>query len=538
MKKNIQRGQTGRFRHALSALLPLLLLWPSTHPPALAEAQVSTPIETAWYFYRQAQDIGALKAPHQRPATAPPPPPIGPESGLQVEETRPSWARESVAQVWALLANKGPAEHMPTLYHDALHTWWRDGAAKALPLLSTSALLALHPANETQRDDAAQAWMLRAMLEFGLGHEEAARSTMTLAVDALPQSASAWQFLGTILQAQKGTGSELQVLLAFQNARDLQTPASTSDPFLAEARAFLLSRLGELFYRLKQPMPAQEHWTQAAQAYEALAFQTKLRHHTTNAIKAASNAAFTQADLDQYSQAAATLSRAIELSRALIERDPTMEAQSDVANLLRAQSDFFIRLGKPCERKRVRREALEILQELAELDPLLYQFQLNQLDRHKLTLTSEDKDCEGRAFPVKLTIDELPRLPTRQELADTLVTQWDSSIRIWQDYSRFLMQEGLKGDASRAAQWSLRVLDIQLRMDRATPARYRLDVARTLMRIGSLHQMAGHRELALKSYQFAQAYWDPATQAQPPHPLSNDIRRILDKRIALLASNL
>ena len=85
-----------------------------------------------------------------------------------------------------------------------------------------------------------------------------------------------------------------------------------------------------------------------------------------------------------------------------------------------------------------------------------------------------------------------------------------------------------------AAQWSLAALGLQLRMAASEPGKHDQALARTLTRIGSLHQMSGKPALALASYREALAAWGKVRGTSDAPRWLPDIVETLKGRIAQL----
>ena len=429
--------------------------------------------------------------------------------------------QDQQAGTWALLADKGPAAQMPALYRQALHAWWRGEPAQALQGLSLDVLQRAQSGTPAAEAGLAQAWMLRTMLQSTLRDPRGATDTGWLATIALPERPEPWHLLGQLLIESPGVNHLVQAHGALSRALALY-PADNQ-----AAIARLHDTLGRLLEDMKRPGEAGEHWLKAMGLHAAMRSEADTVH-TDAASRAGLNAARMQALQGQHTQALQTLDKVLVWRRALAEREPTLMRQHDVATVLLNQNQSHQKLKQTCLGEAAWREARSIVSELAEIDPARFLERKKQSARPPLPPgTCQSTEASVLRSPTPLT------LPTSAVLEALPAAEWKAQIEAWQDESR--MQEGMApAQSALAAQWSLAALGLQLRQAASEPGQHEQAVARTLTRIGSLHQMSGKPALALASYREALAAWGKVRGTRDAPRWLPDIVETLEGRIAHL----
>nr|WP_315193224.1 carboxypeptidase-like regulatory domain-containing protein [uncultured Aquabacterium sp.] len=429
--------------------------------------------------------------------------------------------QDQQAGTWALLADKGPAAQMPALYRQALHAWWRGEPAQALQGLSLDVLQRAQGGTPAAEAGLAQAWMLRTMLLSTQRDPRGATDTGWLATIALPERPEPWHLLGQLLMESPGVNHLVQAHGALTRALALY-PA---DHPAAIAR--LHDTLGRLLEDMKRPGEAAEHWLKAMGLHAAMRSEADTVH-TDAASRAGLNAARMQALQGQHTQALQTLDKVLVWRRALAEREPTLMRQHDVATVLLNQNQSHQKLKQTCLGEAAWREARSIVGELAEIDPARFLERKKQSARPPLPPGT----CQSTEASVLRSHTPLT-LPTSAVLEALPAAEWKAQIEAWQDESR--MQEGMApAQSALAAQWSLAALGLQLRLAASEPDQHEQAVARTLTRIGSLHQMSGKPALALASYREALAAWGKVRGTRDAPRWLPDIVETLEGSIAHL----
>lgn len=425
-----------------------------------------------------------------------------------------------LAGTWALLTDKGPATQMPALYRQALHAWWRGDPAQALQALPLDVLQRAPSGTPAADAGLAQAWMLRAVLQSTLRDHRGATDTGWLATIALPDRPEPWHLLGQLLMHQL-SGSPSQAHGALTRALALYPTDNTA------AIARLHDTLGRLLEGMKRPREAGEHWLKAMALHAAMRSDADTVH-TDAASRAGLNAARMQAMVGQHAQALATLSDVLVWRRALATREPTLMRQYELTTTLLNQELSHQKLKQTCLGEAAWREARSIASELAEIDPARFLERKKQSARPPLPPGT----CQNTEASALRSHTPLP-LPTSAVLEALPAAEWKAQIEAWQDESR--MQEGMApAQSALAAQWSLAALGLQLRLAASEPGQHEQALARTLTRIGSLHQMSGKPALALASYREALAAWGKVQGTRDAPRWLPDIVETLKGRIAHL----
>jgi len=532
--------QLSRPGEAMAVVNDVLLTWPASlaTSPAPVTLLVSAP-ETvvAWREFHLGQLV--LRTSEQaRVAALAAAAKVGPQQ-LKMEGLA-GWAVAldplgQPAGTWALLADKGHAAQMSALYREALQDWWRGDPKQALQVLSMVALQRAPVGTPSKDADLAQAWMLRVMLQLALGDSPAAIDTGWLATMTLPERPELWHLLGQLQMHHPGdTPSQAHGALtrahgSLTRALALYTAdgKAATHPQNGKAIARLHDTLGRLLEDMKRPGEAAEHWLKAMGLHAAMRSEADTVH-TDAASRAGLNAARMQALQGQHTQALQTLDKVLVWRRALAEREPTLMRQHDVATVLLNQNQSHQKLKQTCLGEAAWREARSIVSELAEIDPARFLDRKKQSARPPLPPgTCQSTEASVLRSPTPLT------LPTSAVLEALPAAEWKAQIEAWQDESR--MQEGMApAQSALAAQWSLAALGLQLRQAASEPGQHEQAVARTLTRIGSLHQMSGKPALALASYREALAAWGKVRGTRDAPRWLPDIVETLEGRIAHL----
>lgn len=429
--------------------------------------------------------------------------------------------QDQQAGTWALLADKGPAAQMPALYRQALHAWWRGDPAQALQALPLDVLQRAPSGTPAADAGLAQAWMLRTMLLSTQRDHRGAADTAWLATIALPERPEPWHLLGQLLMESPGVNPLVQAHGALTRALALYPTDNTA------AIARLHDTLGRLLEGMKRPREAGEHWLKAMALHAAMRSDADTVH-TDAASRAGLNAARMQAMVGQHAQALATLSDVLVWRRALATREPTLMRQYELATTLLNQELSHQKLKQTCLGEAAWREARSIASELAEIDPARFLERKKQSARPPLPPGT----CQNTEASALRSHTPLP-LPTSAVLEALPAAEWKAQIEAWQDESR--MQEGMApAQSALAAQWSLAALGLQLRLAASEPGQHEQALARTLTRIGSLHQMSGKPALALASYREALAAWGKVQGTRDAPRWLPDIVETLKGRIAHL----
>lgn len=429
--------------------------------------------------------------------------------------------QDQQAGTWALLADKGPAAQMPALYRQALHAWWRGEPAKALQALPLDVLQRAPSGTPAADAGLAQAWMLRTVLQSTLRDPRGALDTGWSATIALPERPEPWHLLGQLLMESPGVNHLLQAHGALSRALALHP----TDNQTAITR--LHDTLGRLLEGMKRPGEASEHWLKAMGLHAAMRSGADTVHMDA-ASRAGLNAARMQAKQGQHAEALQTLGKVLVWRRALAEREPTLMRQYEVATVLLNQDHSHQKLKQTCLGEAAWREATRIVNELAEIDPARF------LERKKRSARPPlpPGTCQNTAASVLRSHTPLS-LPTSAALEALPAAEWEAQIKAWQDASR--SEAGMApAQSALAAQWSLAALGLQLRMAASEPGKHDQALARTLTRIGSLHQMSGKPALALASYREALAAWGKVRGTSDAPRWLPDIVETLTGRIAQL----
>lgn len=520
--------QLSRPGEAMAVVNDVLLTWPASlaASPAPVTLVVSAP-ETviAWREFHLGQlvlrtseqaRVAAFAAAKAKPLSL-----SGPGweySGGLVEFIAPLG---QLVGSWALLADKSPAAQMPTLYREALHAWWRGDPAQALKGLSLDALQRAPSGTPAADASLAQAWMLRTMLLSTQRDHRGAADTAWSATIALPERPEPWHLLGQLLMESPGVNHLLQAHGALSRALALHP----TDNQTAITR--LHDTLGRLLEDMKRPGEAGEHWLKAMALHAAMRSGADTVHMDA-ASRAGLNAARMQAEKGQHAEALQTLGKVLVWRRALAEREPTLMRQYEVATVLLNQDHSHQKLKQTCLGEAAWREATRIVNELAEIDPARF------LERKKRSARPPlpPDTCQNTEAWILRSHTPLS-LPTSAALEALPAAEWEAQIKAWQDESR--SEAGMApAQSALAAQWSLAALGLQLRMAASEPGKHDQALARTLTRIGSLHQMSGKPALALASYREALAAWGKVRGTSDAPRWLPDIVETLKGRIAQL----
>lgn len=524
--------QLSRPGEAMAVVNDVLLTWPASlaASPAPVTLLVSAP-ETvvAWREFHLGQLV--LRTSEQaRVAALAAATKVGPQQ-LKMEGLA-EWAAAldplgQPAGTWALLAGKGHAAQMPALYREALQDWWRGDPKQALQVLSMIALQRAPVGTPSKDADLAQAWMLRVMLQLALGDSPAAIDTGWLATMTLPERPELWHLLGQLQMHHPGETLS-QAHGALTRAHGSLTRALALYPADHPAAiARLHDTLGRLLEGMKRPGEASEHWLKAMGLHAAMRSGADTVHMDA-ASRAGLNAARMQAKQGQHAEALQTLGKVLVWRRALAEREPTLMRQYEVATVLLNQDHSHQKLKQTCLGEAAWREATRIVNELAEIDPARF------LERKKRSARPPlpPGTCQNTAASVLRSHPPLS-LPTSAALEALPAAEWEAQIKAWQDESR--SEAGMApAQSALAAQWSLAALGLQLRMAASEPGKHDQALARTLTRIGSLHQMSGKPALALASYREALAAWGKVRGTSDAPRWLPDIVETLKGRIAQL----
>ena len=519
--------QLNRPGEALAVVNDVLLTWPAAlaTSPAPVTLVVSAP-ETvvAWREFHlghlarrtNTQSFDAAHAAAKAQFSQPNPPDY--VSTLVVDP------QGQLAGTWALLADKGPAAQMPALYRQALHAWWRGDPAQALQGLSLDVLQRAPSGTPAADAGLAQAWMLRAMLQSTLRDPRGALDTGWLATIALPERPEPWHLLGQLLMESPGVNHLVQAHGALTRALGLYPPDNKT------AIARLHDTLGRLLETMKRPGEAGQHWMKAMGLHAAMRSEADTVH-TDAASRAGLNAARMQALEGRHAQALQTLGEVLVWRRALAEKDPTLMRQYDVATVLLNQDHSHQKLKQTCLGEAAWREATGIVNELAEIDPAKFLARKKRSARPPLPPgTCKNTDAWVMRSHTPLS------LPTSAVLEALPAAEWEAQIKAWQDESR--SEAGMApAQSALAAQWSLAALDLQLRLATSEPGKHEQALARTLTRIGSLHQMSGKPALALASYRQALTAWDKVRGTSDAPRWLPDIVEALKSRVATLQAS-
>ena len=516
--------QLSRPGEAMAVVNDVLLTWPASlaTSPAPVTLLVSAPeTVSTWREFHlghlarrtNAQSFDAAFAALKAQFSQPNPP----ESVSAFVVDHQGW----LAGTWALLADKGPAAQMPALYRQALHAWWRGEPAQALQGLSLDVLQRAQSGTPAAEAGLAQAWMLRTMLQSTLRDPRGATDTGWLATIALPERPEPWHLVGQLLMESPSVNHLVQAHGALSRALALYP----TDNQAAVAR--LHDTLGRLQESMKRPAEAGQHWVKAMALHAAMRSDADTVH-TDAASRAGLNAARMQAMVGQHAQALATLSDVLVWRRALAAHEPTLMRQYELATTLLNQELSHQKLKQTCLGEAAWREARSIASELAEIDPARFLKRKQQSARPPLPPGT----CQSTEASVLRSHTPLT-LPTSAVLEALPAAEWKAQIEAWQDESR--MQEGMApAQSALAAQWSLAALGLQLRLAASEPGQHEQAVARTLTRIGSLHQMSGKPALALASYREALAAWGKVRGTRDAPRWLPDIVETLEGHIAHL----
>jgi tetratricopeptide (TPR) repeat protein len=432
---------------------------------------------------------------------------------------------DQVALTWAALADKRAAHELPHRFRLGLQAWWRGQADQALQAMSLQRLRAASVPAESPAE-AAQAWMLRAILQLATGDQQGAIETGWLATSALPEQPQIWHLLGQLLMHVRGADDELLIHTALQNARRLHGTVPPAPQATAQVDALdeLQGRLLEKLGRLPQ---AEQHWA-TVKARHAAAMADADLHPIDLASKAAMKQALVQMKLKRHEAALDNLNGLLTWRRELARRDPTLQRQYDIATALLNQVTVKQSLKRGCEAEAPMNEAWGIMSEIAELDPARFLARKREMP-YPLSCV-----FDGKVHLHLGEVAEPPRALSARDIQNLPSDQWDAMSSQWKSASR--MHE--HRSPGEAAQWSLRVLALQLRQAETSGTEHDEAIARTLTRVGSLHQMAGNKVMARRAYQQALERWARLKGHPGSPPWTEDISNTLYQRIAELPPEL
>lgn len=433
---------------------------------------------------------------------------------------------DQVALTWAMLADQRAAHELPNRYRLGLQAWWRGQADQALQALSVQRLRAASVPAESPAE-AAQAWMLRAILQLATGDQQGAIETGWLATSALPEQPQIWHLLGQVLMHVHGADEALLIDTALQNARRLHGTAPPASQATAQVDA-LDDLQGRLLEKLGRWPQAEQHWAAVKARHAASRVGTDLPP-IDRASKAAMKQALVQMKLKRHEAALDTLNGLLTWRRELAQRDPTLQRQYDIATALLNRFKVEHSLNRGCEVEAPLKEAWGIMIELAELDPARFLARKRRMPPLSLSCVSGGK--------VDLLVGrdaEPPRALSARDIQNLPSDQWDAMSSEWRSAS-WMHEHRSPGEA---AQWSLRVLALQLRQAETSGTEHDEAIARTLTRVGSLHQMADNKVMARRAYQQALERWARLKGRPGSPPWTEDIANTLHQRIAELPPEL
>lgn len=448
------------------------------------------------------------------------------------------------ASTWALLAEKGPADSMPPLMLRGLQAWWSSNPTAAMAVLSMDKLPQQGNPIPLTACQATQAWMLRTALAAALGDSDGAQETARLTTQAHPGCAEGWHLLGALLLTQPGPAAQDEAHAALTRALMLhaQAPKAPTQFDKRHAMSVAHEELGQLLERTARHKEALSHRQQAMGLRSSLQADApgeaeQLRHFDGKS-RAGLNVARMHSALGNHQEARLTLLQVVAWRRELAKLDPSLSRQTNLATSLLNLSQAHHAREDPCAAIAAWREARDILLDLSDLDPFQFQGRLDKARSDARVL----KGCPtpgGRMagsfrggplfseMPSHAMLDALPR------------SEWASSIERWQAASHAATTATDKRGAEQAAQWSLRVLDLQLRESEEAPSPAReLAIARTLTRIGSLQQMTGQHALAVRNYAQAALRWERLRGSPAAPPWLPSMVNTLHLRVAELTEEL
>ena len=123
------------------------------------------------------------------------------------------------------------------------------------------------------------------------------------------------------------------------------------------------------------------------------------------------------------------------------------------------------------------------------------------------------------------------RPPIQVSLSQVPPEQWSAIVQ--REKSRSLFDASWSPQS--ALQYSMIVLEVQRLQNKATEGLFTVDIAKTLMRIGSLQQMLDRPELALSAYRQALDYWTASDKSATKERWQSDILSTLRSRIEQLS---
>lgn len=447
------------------------------------------------------------------------------------------------ASTWALLAEKGPADSMPPLLRRGLHAWWSSNATAAMAVLSMDKLQQQGNQVPLKACQATQAWMLRTALETALGDGEGAEHTARQTTKAHPDCAEGWHLLGSLLLTRQGPTAQDEAHAALTRALLLHAQAPNAPTQFDKRHAMTVAhdKLGQLLERKTMHKEALPHWEQAMALHSSLhadAQGPRQWRHFDGKSRAGLNVARMHISLGEHQRAKITLQQVVAWRRDLAKLDASLSRQMNLATSLLNLRQAHHALGDPCAAMAAFQEASDILLDLSDMDPFKFQGHLHKA-RSDARVLKDCPDSDGRIAGSFRGGKLLSEMPSHAMLEALPRSEWALSIERWQATSHAAASAMDKRGAELAAQWSLRVLDLQLRgsEDAPTPA-HELAIARTLTRIGSLQQMTGQRALAVRNYSQAALRWEKLRGSPAAPPWLPSMLNTLHLRIAELTEEL
>lgn len=449
------------------------------------------------------------------------------------------------ASTWALLAEKGPADSMPPLMLRGLQAWWSSNPTAAMAVLSTDKLAQQGNPVPLKACQATQAWMLRTALATALGDSDGAQETARQTTQAHPSCAEGWHLLGALLLTQPGPAAQDEAHAALTRALKLHAQAPKAPTQFDKRHAMSVAHdgLGRLLERSARHKEALAHWQQAmglSSSLQADAQGSEQLRHFDGKSRAGLNVARMHSALGDHQGDRLTLLQVVAWRRELAKLDPSLSRQTNLATSLLNLSQAHHAREDPCAAIAAWQEATDILLDLSDLDPFKFQGRLLKARSDAMVL----KGCpvsDGRMAASFLggSLSLFSEMPSHAMLEALPRSEWASSIERWQAASQAAATATDKRGAEQAAQWSLRVLDLQLRESEGVPSPAReLAIARTLTRIGSLQQMMGQHALAVRNYAQAALRWERLRGYPAAPPWLPSIINTLHLRVAELTEEL
>lgn len=447
------------------------------------------------------------------------------------------------ASTWALLAEKGSADSMPPLLLRGLHAWWTSNPTAAMAVLSMDKLQQQGHQVPLKACQATQAWMLRTALAAALGDSDGAQEVARQTTQTHPDCAEGWHLLGALLLTRQGSAAQDEAHAALTRALRLHAQAPNAPTQFDKRHAMSVAHdeLGRLLERTARHGKALAHWQQAmglSSSLQADAQGAEQLRHFDGKSRAGLNVARMHSALGDHQRAGHTLLQVVAWRRELAKLDPSLSRQTNLATSLLNLSQALHAREDPCAAIAAWQEARDILLDLSDLDPFKFQGRLHKARSDARVL----KGCptsEGQMTGSFRGGSLFSEMPSHAMLEALPRSEWASSIERWQAASHVAVTATDKRGAEQAAQWSLRVLDLQLRESEEAPSPAReLAIARTLTRIGSLQQMTGQHALAVRNYAQAALRWERLRGSPAAPPWLPSMVNTLHLRVAELTEEL